>query len=27
VFEQSDHSPQIEERAAFTGRLATFLCS
>jgi len=27
VFEQSGHSPQIEERAAFTGRLATFLCS
>jgi proline iminopeptidase len=27
VFEQSGHSPQIEERAAFTGRLATLLCS
>jgi len=27
VFEQSGHSPQIEERAAFTRRLATFLTS
>jgi proline iminopeptidase len=27
VFEQSGHSPQIEERAVFTGRLATLLCS
>jgi len=25
VFEQSGHSPQIEERAAFTRRLAAFL--
>jgi proline iminopeptidase len=27
VFEHSGHSPQIEERAAFTRRLATFLTS
>ena len=27
VFEESGHSPQIEERAAFTRRLATFLTS
>jgi pimeloyl-ACP methyl ester carboxylesterase len=25
VFEQSGHSPQIEERVAFTRRLAAFL--
>jgi pimeloyl-ACP methyl ester carboxylesterase len=27
IFEQSGHSPQIEERAAFTTRLAAFLGS
>jgi len=27
VFEHSGHSPQIEERTAFTRRLAAFLCS